>query len=105
MSMQKNQDSADTKMNSKNGKIEITAIAKITFIMILLLGLCIPLFCQSNSQGKAIGQGKLEAALEQLHASLVGPGQTADMIIQFVDDATPGESVDVKSLKKLARRI
>ncbi len=79
-------------------------ILRIAFLGILLLALCSSLFSQSNPKGKAIGQGKLEAALDYLDASMMRPGQTVDVIIQFEDDATPGETVEVKNLKRLARR-
>jgi hypothetical protein len=92
MSMKQNQDQGDTKMFGKNGKREITGISRLAFLGILLLALCAPPFGQSNPKGKAIGRGKLEAALESLNASMVSPGQTADVIIQFLDDAIPGDT-------------
>ena len=75
-----------------------------TLVGIWLFALGGFLFSQSNSHGKALGKGKLEAALERLSASMVRPGQTAGVIVQFEDNGTAVDTAEVKNQKKLARR-
>ena len=54
--------------------------------ILALLVATVCLFGQTKSQGKALGQGKLDAALDYLNVSMLSPGDKISVIIQFQDD-------------------
>ena len=90
------------KINSLRAKP--TRVLSIVLTAVFCLSLIAIPGHSEQRQVPAVGQGKLEAALEYLDDSKLRPSETVGVIVQFTDDAIPGDTAEVKNQKKLTRR-